>query len=96
MRSRYTAYVKRNVPYLQDTWHPETRPMHLLLNTSGAPRWTGLKILRTAAGLADDSTGTVEFEARYKLNGRACRLHEVSRFVQLDGRWYYLDGNVDQ
>jgi SEC-C motif-containing protein len=96
MRSRYTAYVKHDTAYLQHTWHPDTRPGHLVLDAQPAPRWTGLNILRTAAGLADDSSGTVEFEARYKLNGRACRLHEVSRFVQRDGRWYYLDGDVAQ
>ncbi len=36
---------------------------------------------------------TVEFVARYKVNGRAHRLHEVSRFVLEDGRWFYLDGS---
>jgi SEC-C motif-containing protein len=96
MRSRYTAYVRLDRAYLEHTWHPTTRPAQLLLNTGPEPRWTGLKILRTTAGLASDSAGTVEFEARYKLNGRARRLHEVSRFVQEHGRWFYLDGGVDQ
>lgn len=40
---------------------------------------------------------TVEFVARYKLNGRAHRLHEISRFVceeEASGpRWYYVDGS---
>ena len=26
--------------------------------------------------------------------GRAQRLHELSRFVRQDGRWYYLDGDL--
>lgn len=96
MRSRYTAYVRRDNAYLEQTWHPDTRPAQLTLDQEPVPRWTRLKILRTTAGLAGDRAGTVEFEARYKLNGRACRLHEVSRFVRQDGRWFYLDGDVDQ
>ena len=40
-----------------------------------------------------DGAEVVEFVARSKLAGRASRLHEVSRFVKEDGRWYYLDGD---
>ena len=35
----------------------------------------------------------LKFVARFKVNGRAHRLHEISRFRRVDGRWYYL-GNV--
>jgi SEC-C motif-containing protein len=34
----------------------------------------------------------VEFVARYKIAGKAYRLHEISRFVRYEGRWYYVDG----
>ncbi len=96
MRSRYAAYVRLDRAYLEQTWHPDTRPARLLLDATPAPHWTGLKILGTTDGQASDSAGTVEFEARYKLNGRAQRMHEVSHFVREDGRWLYLDGAVDQ
>ncbi|MEW7848564.1 YchJ family metal-binding protein [Massilia aurea] len=41
---------------------------------------------------------TVEFVARFKVGGRAHRLHELSRFVREPGpdgapRWFYLDGS---
>ena len=42
----------------------------------------------------DDDHAEVEFVARSKLGGRAQRLHEVSRFVRDDGRWYYVDGDL--
>jgi SEC-C motif-containing protein len=42
----------------------------------------------------DGDHAIVEFVARYKVNGRAHRLHEVSRFVREDGRWFYVDGEV--
>jgi SEC-C motif-containing protein len=40
-------------------------------------------------------SATVDFVARSKLGGRAHRLHELSRFVREDGRWFYLDGQTD-
>jgi uncharacterized protein YchJ len=40
-------------------------------------------------------SATVEFVARCRVGGRAQRLHEISRFVREDGRWYYVDGVMD-
>ena len=34
----------------------------------------------------------VEFVARYKVDGRAHRLDEISRFVREAGQWFYIDG----
>ena len=55
-------------------------------------KWLGLRILRCEAGGADDRDAIVEFMARYQVNGRAERLHEVSRFVRDAGHWLYVDG----
>lgn len=91
MRSRYSAYVRGDVDYLLATWHPDTRPASLELDTSGATRWLGLSIRRHEQHDADRAT--VEFVARYRIGGGAAtRLHEVSQFVRLDGRWLYVDG----
>ena len=89
MRSRYTAFVLGEAEYLQQTWHERTRPSSLQLDDV---RWLGLKICGVQQGGIDDEQGKVEFIARYKLNGRGYRLHEVSRFVKQGGRWFYLDG----
>jgi len=93
MRSRYTAYVLAREPYLLATWHPGTRPAALHLDATPAPRWLGLAIKRHEPQGPDRAS--VEFVARYKTNGRAHKLHETSRFVREDGRWYYIDGEVD-
>jgi SEC-C motif domain protein len=93
MRSRYTAYTKGDSGWLSSTWHPSTRPADL--SPDGRMRWIGLKILATDTGGARDRQGTVEFVARYKIAGRALRLHEHSRFERVDGRWFYVDGNLD-
>jgi SEC-C motif-containing protein len=34
----------------------------------------------------------VEFVARYKVADKAYRLHELSDFIKLKQRWYYLSG----
>lgn len=94
MRSRYSAYVLGNEPYLLATWHASTRPASLDLTEDAGTKWLGLEIKRTEAGAEQDQRGIVEFVARYKVGGRAHRLHEVSRFVREDGRWYYVDGDV--
>ena len=36
----------------------------------------------------------VEFVARYRMDGRAVRVHERSRFVRSGGRWFYLNGDA--
>ncbi len=94
MRSRYSAYVQGDAAYLLATWHPDTRPSSLDLNADPKPKWLGLTVKRHVPLDADHAR--VEFEARYKLNGRAFRMRETSRFTRLDGRWYYLDGEVEE
>lgn len=91
MRSRYSAYVRDLIGYLLATWHPSTRPAALEPNPMGL-RWLGLEV--KAHALQDDTHATVEFVARSKLGGRAHRLHETSRFVREEGRWFYVDGDL--
>ncbi|MEC5398822.1 YchJ family protein [Uliginosibacterium sp. H1] len=89
MRSRYSAYALGIDSYLLSTWHASTRPAEL--GGDGSPKWIGLRVLSSA--LQDDHHGTVDFEARCRIGGRAERLREHSRFVREDGRWYYVDGD---
>jgi SEC-C motif-containing protein len=56
--------------------------------------WLGLKIKGVKAGEPSDDEGFVEFVARYKVAGKGYRLHENSRFLKLNGDWYYVDGTV--
>jgi SEC-C motif-containing protein len=89
MRSRYSAYVKRDREYLLRTWHPDTRPEAFEV-PDPAVQWLGLEVRRHER--QDEDHETVDFVARSKLGGRAHRSHERSRFVREGGRWFYLDG----
>ncbi|MFZ3019556.1 MAG: YchJ family metal-binding protein [Gallionella sp.] len=92
MRSRYSAYVLKLEPYLLATWHATTRPATLDLAADNI-KWLELEVKEHSPG--DEDRATVEFIARYKVGGRAQRLHEVSRFAFEDGRWYYVDGEFE-
>lgn len=90
MRSRYTAFTRGDAEYLLRSWHPDTRPPELTLDEH--QKWLGLRIKNTEAGLATDSEGQVEFVARYRRDGRAHRLHELSQFKKINGLWFYHSG----
>ena len=90
MRSRYTAFVRERGDYLQATWHPSTRPA--ALDFEPGTKWLGLEVRRHRPTGGDRAE--VEFVARYRVGGRAVRLHETSRFVREGGRWFYVDGDI--
>ena len=87
--------------YISGEQHPPTaealmrsRPTVLGLKDDTATKWIGLDIKSTCQGTELDDQGTVEFIARYKINGKAERLHETSRFKKEQGNWFYLDGVI--
>jgi SEC-C motif-containing protein len=94
MRSRFSAYSQHNIAYLQASWHPDTCPDDLDPAEMAKVKWLDLRILGSEAGGANEDTGSVSFCARFKINGKAGRLQENSRFVRIDGRWLYLDGDI--
>lgn len=93
MRSRYSAFVLGDADYLRASWHPDTRPAELGLDAPGAAKttWLGLSVKSHRA--TGSETAEVEFVARYRIDGgSAVRMQESSRFVRIEDRWYYLDG----
>lgn len=91
MRSRYTAFTREDAAYLLATWQAAHRPAQL--DFEPGARWLGLQV---RAHLPLDAThAEVEFVARQRdATGRAHRLHERSRFLREQGRWYYVDGKL--
>lgn len=84
-----TAYALGLENYLLDTWYPGTRPARLDLDADPRVKSMSLEIRRA-------TEHHVEFIARYKVGGRAHRLHETSDFAVVDGRWYYVSGKVGE
>jgi SEC-C motif-containing protein len=96
MRSRYTAYATKDVDYLIASWHPDCgaeKWRNSILESFTQTMWLDLRILSEIAG-SHDREGFVEFSARYQegSSNKVSVMHERSRFIQLNERWYYIDG----
>ena len=94
MRSRYSAFTQERADYLLATWAAEHRPA--ALDFDPGARWLGLEVRAQQA--TGDDRAEVEFVARWRVAGRAVRLHERSRFVRAADaqgvpRWWYVDGD---
>lgn len=85
MRSRYSAFCCLEREYLLDTWHSSQRPATLEFDP--ACKWIGLDILDVKDS---EKAHEVEFIARFKIQGKAEKLHERSCFVKENGAWRYL------
>ena len=90
MRSRYSAFVLERADYLRATWDATTRLPDFTIQPGA--KWLGLEVRATRSTGADSAE--VEFVARYRMDGRAVRVHERSRFVRSGGRWFYLNGDA--
>jgi SEC-C motif-containing protein len=94
MRSRYTAYVRRDEDYILRTWHPRTRPPRVEL---GETAWRGLEILATSHGQPADASGTVTFAAHFMGDaGNIGTMREHSHFELSGDTWLYVDGDVNE
>ena len=95
MRSRYTAYVLKNVPYIVDTTVPSQQA---LLNVQAIQawaeetKWLRLQILNTESLTKTQSA--VEFNAVFQGEEGEQTHHERSIFVKIDDRWYFVDPTV--
>ncbi len=96
MRSRYSAFVECDIPYLKKTLALESQSDFSEADTkkwATQSAWKGLEIISTEKGQAADQDGTVEFIASYALNGEDFKHHEVSTFKKdSDGHWVFVDG----
>lgn len=91
MRSRYSAYALRKADYLIKTWHPQTLPNKLAEDISEA-KWIELEIHGVKSG-SQTNEAFVDFTARYRnKQGKAEKMHEISRFIKQGDHWFYVDG----
>ena len=95
MRSRYTAYVKVETDYIFETTHPKHRDGYDVAGTkewAESAEWQGLEIVSVKDGASDDTTGEVEFIARYSEKGEAKVHHELALFRKEKTGWLFTDG----
>ena len=90
MRSRYSAFVLERADYIRATWDAANYPPDFAIQPGA--KWLGLEVRATRSTGPDGAE--VEFVARSRVDGRAVRVHERSRFVRSGGRWVYMDGDA--
>jgi SEC-C motif-containing protein len=94
MRSRYTAYVLKNVDYLVNTTLPASREPDLaddIRSWMNQVTWQKLHVLQVEAGGRSDMEGTVKFIAEFVGPHGDDRHHERSQFKKFRGTWYYVE-----
>ena len=96
MRSRYCAYVLQKIDYIVATTVPAQQG---LLNRddlaawSRETKWLGLTVLRHLPAIGKHHA-QVEFVARFQDGVEVCEHRELSAFVRIDNRWYFIDPTV--
>lgn len=94
MRSRYCAFVRKDVDYLVKTWHSSCQADTFRDNIQSGfahTQWLGLTVFATEDGRNPDE-GFVSFVARYNESNKNGAIIERSRFLKENGQWYYIDG----
>lgn len=92
MRSRYTAYTKKDLDYITRTMKP---PALSRFDTEQAKswiesiEWIKLEIIATSE---EGNKGYVEFLAHFFQNKRRHVMHEFSEFHLINNQWFYVDG----
>ncbi len=97
MRSRYSAYVKKELQYIYDSTHPSQRKDYDEKATrrwAEKSDWEGLEILSTEDGTAEDTRGKVEFIAHFKHKNNKQYHHEKADFVKENDKWYFYEGHI--
>ena len=95
MRSRYTAYVLNNIPYIVATTVPSQQTLletHLLQEWADNTTWLGLEILKTENLTKTQSA--VEFKAIFQGEEGELAHQERSIFVKIENCWYFVDPTV--
>ncbi len=97
MRARYSAYVEKSLPYLNESLAPEALKDHdeeSVKAWAEKAEWLGLEVHDTWAGGEGEEEGIVEFSAKYAIDGEECTHRERSYFRKIDDNWRYVEGQM--
>jgi SEC-C motif-containing protein len=97
MRSRYSAFVKKEMPYILTSLHPDQRSDYDEKSSRAwaeRAEWHGITIMKTVKGGPEDSEGQVEFMVNYTENGFRQEHHELSSFRKEKGTWFFTTGKT--
>jgi SEC-C motif-containing protein len=97
MRARYSAFVKNQIKFIEETHEPGTTDFNAeeAGEWATSSTWKGIQIVKTKQGGAEHDTGIVEFKCVYADKENKDYLHhEISTFKKIDNKWYYSEGQI--
>ncbi len=97
MRSRYSAYVVKEIDYIAKTHSPKA-PTKIDLDATKQwaqdSEWMGLKIIKVEENPENNKRSNIEFIASYNLKGNSCEHHELAEFEKINDKWFFHDGSI--
>ena len=97
MRSRYSAYARKEIGYLLTSLHPDHRSDFDEKSTRAwaeSAEWHNFEVLKTFGGGPEDDEGRIEFVASYTEKGIKKEHRELSSFRKKEGTWYFEKGEA--
>lgn len=97
MRSRYTAFVLKDISYIEKTMKGKALQRADLQKTQAWLNqvvWKNLNVIK--AEILTPTEGIVHFTAHYEENGMPQTLEEISEFKKIGSQWYYVKGKHPQ
>ncbi|BDD07858.1 UPF0225 protein [Fulvitalea axinellae] len=97
MKSRYCAYVIRDIDYIKKTTHPDFRKNYnfaQLASWSKETEWDGLEIVEKGSESTTAKRDVVSFKAYYKEGGIRKYHAERSSFKKYGGDWHFCKGST--
>jgi len=96
MRSRFSAYaLGGHGEYLISTWLPASA--NGLVASELSKKTVDWKKLEVISSSQQGNSGVVEFKAWFyksPLSNELEFMHEISEFIRIESRWYYVGGLV--
>ena len=94
MRSRYTAYAKGNLAYIEKTISGPAKAQFDRKRAEALVHDTHWLKLEVLAHREREDNGMVEFRATFEFQGKTQVMHEISTFQKINGKWFYMSGDV--
>ncbi|MBI5193365.1 MAG: YchJ family protein [Nitrospirae bacterium] len=97
MRSRYSAYVKKEMEYIFTSLHPNHRSDYDEKSTrdwAENAEWHTFEIIDTKKGGPEDIDGHVEFVVTFTEQGIKKEHRELSSFRKQNGTWFFTTGKI--
>lgn len=99
MRSRYSAYAQNNMHYIENTMMGKALSGFSLdkaTRSAAFTQWLGLEVINSYLDKNNPNHAFVEFRALYAHAGKHIVMHELSEFKRVDGKWFYIDGQMQK